>query len=90
MHNTLYFPETRHTLAGRFLAYWQSTGGLPVYGYPLSEEVLERSPRDGQEYIVQYFERNRIEYHPENAGTSHEMQLGLLGSDLLLGGLWWR
>ncbi len=86
----MYFPETRHSLGGRFLAYWQATGGLPVYGYPLSEEVPEVNPRDGQTYTVQYFERNRIEYHPENAGSPFEMQLGLLGGDLLLHGLWWR
>jgi hypothetical protein len=85
-----YFPETGHSLGGRFLTYWQQTGGLAVYGYPLSEEVQEASPRDGQVYTVQYFERNRIEYHPENTGTPFEMQLGLLGGDLLLRGLWWR
>jgi hypothetical protein len=86
----MYFAETRHSLGGRFLAYWQATGGLPVYGYPLSEEVPEVNPRNGQTYTVQYFERNRIEYHPENAGSPFEMQQGLLGGDLLLRGLWWR
>jgi hypothetical protein len=39
---------------------------------------------------VQYFERNRFEYHPENAGTPYEIQLGLLGGDLLQSGIWWR
>jgi hypothetical protein len=86
----LYFPQTRHSLGGRFLARWSSTGGLPVYGYPLSEEVQEFDPRTQQTYTVQYFERNRFEYHPENAGTPYEVQLGLLGGDLLLRGLWWR
>ena len=85
-----YFQETHHLLAGRFLAYWQQTGGLPVYGYPLSEEVQETDPRTGQTYTVQYFERNRFEYHPENAGTPYEIEFGLLGSDLLAGGVWWR
>jgi hypothetical protein len=32
---------------------------------------------------VQYFERARFEYHPEYAGTDHEVLLGLLGSQLL-------
>jgi hypothetical protein len=85
-----YFPQTRHSLGGMFLAYWQQTGGLAVYGYPLSEEVQEVSATDGQTYTVQYFERNRFEYHPENAGTPYEIQMGLLGADLLNGGLWWR
>src|SRR5262249_29825445 len=29
---------------------------------------------------VQYFERNRFEYHPENKGTQYEVLLGLLGT----------
>ncbi len=86
----VFVPETGHSLSGRFLAYWQQTGGLAVYGYPLSEEVQELSASDGKVYTVQYFERNRFEYHPENAGTPYEIQLGLLGADLLRSGLWWR
>jgi hypothetical protein len=31
---------------------------------------------------VQYFERNRFEYHAENAGTRYEVLLGLLGRQL--------
>jgi len=30
---------------------------------------------------VQYFERNRLEYHPENQGTKFEYLLGLLGAE---------
>jgi hypothetical protein len=85
-----YFPETGHTLGGPFLGHWQNTGGLPVYGYPISEEVTEVSPTDGKEYVVQYFERNRFEYHPEAAGTPYEVQLGLLGANILNQDLWWR
>jgi hypothetical protein len=86
----VYVPETGYTLGGAFLQYWQATGGLAVYGYPISEETIEVSPTDGKEYVVQYFERNRFEYHPENVGTPHEVQLGLLGSNLLAQGRWWR
>jgi hypothetical protein len=32
---------------------------------------------------VQWFERERFEYHPENAGTRYEVLLGLLGNELL-------
>ncbi len=73
------FVESGHTLGGAFGAYWSRTGGLPVYGYPLSEEFSERSPSDGKTYTVQYFERARFEYHPEWAGTDGEVLLGLLG-----------
>ena len=74
-----WFPETGHTLRGRFRAHWEATGGLPVYGYPISEEFEERNPDDGQTYTVQYFERARFEWHPEHAGTEHEIMLGQLG-----------
>jgi hypothetical protein len=86
----VYFPETGHTLGGAFLKYWQENGALPVYGYPISEEITEVSPTDGKEYRVQYFERNRFEYHPEAAGTRFEVQLGLLGANMLEQDLWWR
>ncbi|HET7077417.1 MAG TPA: hypothetical protein VFM49_08190 [Chloroflexia bacterium] len=80
---TRYFPETRHSLGGEFLAYWQQHGGLAQFGYPVSEEVLEQSPAGGRVYLVQYFERNRFELHPEHRGTADEVQLGLLGVDVL-------
>ena len=56
---------------------------MSVLGYPISEQ-LQEVLADKQIHTVQYFERGRIEYHPENAGTPFEMQLGLLGSGLLL------
>jgi len=37
---------------------------------------------EGREYTVQYFERRRMELHPERAGTPYEVQLGLLGRDI--------
>ncbi len=73
---SLYFPQTQHILSDRFLNYWQSNGGLAIFGYPISEPLNENG------LIVQYFERNRFEYHPENVGTKYEVLLGLLGTDL--------
>ncbi len=74
-----YFPAVGHTLRGVFRTYWEQHGGLAQFGYPLTEEFQERSPTDGKRYTVQYFERNRFEAHPENAGTPYEVLLGLLG-----------
>src|SRR5207253_9659837 len=74
-----YFPETSHTVKGRFLAYWQSHGGLVQQGYPISEEFDETSDLDHKPYTVQYFERAVFEYHPEYAGTPYEVLLSLLG-----------
>ena len=76
-----YFPETGHNLSGVFREYWHSHGGLFVHGYPITEPQMERST-DGKEYLVQWFERSRFEWHPENAGTTYEVLLGLLGTQL--------
>lgn len=78
-----YFKETGHTLSGVFLNYWQSHGGLEVFGFPLTEPFEELNLADGKRYTVQYFQRERFEYHPENKGTPYEVLLGLLGTDLL-------
>ncbi len=71
----LFFPETGHSLAYGFKDYWEGHGGLYVYGYPISEEFQEGG------YTVQYFERARFEYHPENQGTQFEVLLGRIGAD---------
>ncbi|HEY0071774.1 MAG TPA: glycosyl hydrolase family 18 protein [Chloroflexia bacterium] len=75
----VYFEATGHSLGGIFRQYWQANGGLPIFGYPLTEEFTEVSPTDGKPYKVQYFERNRFEHHPEYVGTPNEVLLGLLG-----------
>jgi hypothetical protein len=76
---TQWFPETQHNVAPPILPYWQNAGGLRVYGLPRSEAFNEANQADGKTYRVQYFERNRIEHHPEHAGTKYEFLLGLLG-----------
>ena len=78
-----YFPETGHTLSGKIGEYWWAHTGITNFGYPISEPVQEVSQADGKTYLVQYFQRTRLEYHPEHAGTPYEIQLGLLGRELL-------
>jgi len=85
-----YFSESRHNLAGTFRDYWESNGGLFTFGYPITEELREQSPEDGQTYTVQYFERARFEYHPEYADTQYEVLLGLLGNEMLRERRWIR
>jgi hypothetical protein len=79
----LWFSETSHTLAGDFRNYWEKNGGLERFGFPITEEFQGYDPVHGKVYRVQWFERNRFEYHPENAGTPNAVLLGLLGDDLL-------
>jgi hypothetical protein len=78
-----YFVETGHTLCGVFLTYWQRNGGLERFGYPITQPFDEDV--GGWYGTVQYFERRRMELHPENAGTKYEVLLGLLGRNLFNG-----
>ena len=77
-----YFPETSHGVGGKFLDYWDTHGGLHIFGYPISEEIIEILPETKQYHTVQYFQRARLELHPQYAGTLDEVQLGLLGRAL--------
>lgn len=63
------FRETGHTLAYAFREFYDRQGGLPIFGYPLTEVFIE----DGRP--VQYFERARFEWHAELA----LVQVGHLG-----------
>jgi hypothetical protein len=74
------FPETEHQVCEPFLSAWER-GGLTRFGYPISELMVEEI--EGQLYAVQYFERRRMELHPDAAGTAGEVQLGLLGRAIL-------
>src|SRR5687768_9859734 len=65
--NSRTFQETGQTVKGKFLAYWESHGGLPQQGFPISGEMQERSDTDGKTYTVEYFERAVFEMHPEIA-----------------------
>src|SRR5688500_15943479 len=73
----VYFPATGHWLEGVFLKYWRERGGLPIFGYPLTPAFWE------QGYSVQYFERARMEHHPEWARSPYEVSLGQLGRERL-------
>src|SRR5688500_18956901 len=72
------FPETGKTVKGRFLEYWTQNGGLAQQGFPISDEMQERSDTDGKTYTVQYFERAVFEMHPEYA-SPNDVLLSLLG-----------
>ncbi len=54
--NSVYFRETAHYVRDAFLNYWLMNGGVPLYGYPISEETQYGGK------TVQYFERARFEF----------------------------
>ncbi len=63
--SAIYFQQTGHNMGGGFAGFWFAHNGQRLFGYPLSEELQERSADDGRTYTVQYFERARMEWHPE-------------------------
>ncbi len=75
-----HYDETGHTVRGRFLTFFDKYGGLAIFGYPITEEF--RDPQSGM--LVQYFQRARFEWNPNNP-ERHQVQLGLLGDELKLG-----
>jgi hypothetical protein len=77
---TPFFELTGHSLGEPFLSFWQSNGGLTQFGYPISEPLWEFG--EGGQLLVQYFERARLEHHPEHTGTPYEVQIGLIGRSL--------
>lgn len=75
--NRRYFNETGHSLMNGFKAFWETNGGLLQFGFPLTDEFTERNPADDRMYTVQYFERARLEWHPDTA----TVVLGRIGAE---------
>jgi hypothetical protein len=90
-----YFAETGHAIAPQFWGFWSSHGlefdgnkkaksaaeSLALFGFPISEAQMEQGS-DGQQYLTQWYERARFEYHPENKAP-YNVLLGRLGADAL-------
>jgi hypothetical protein len=78
-----YFAKTGHIVSHAFLRYFREHGGLDTFGYPRSESMYE----DG--LTVQYFQRARMEWHPDDfsgaqirltdLGEIYLEQFGILG-----------
>lgn len=79
-----YFRETGHNVGPRFGAYWQANGGVMQFGFPLTE-LFEQRLEDGKTYQVQYFERARLEWHPDTR-PGYQVLLGQFGRGILSGG----
>ncbi len=70
-----YFELTDHYLHPHFQRYWESNGGIRIFGYPITAPQWE----DG--LLVQYTERARFEYHPDHTGSAYDVLLGHLGRE---------
>ncbi|KAB8143025.1 hypothetical protein F8S13_12365 [Chloroflexia bacterium SDU3-3] len=71
-----YFSQTGHYLKGVFRTYWESKGGVAIFGLPITEEYIRRA--DGK--LVQYFERARFELRVQN--NQGFVDLGRLGAEV--------
>ncbi len=88
-----FFAATGQYVSGAFLDYYTTHGldlgdpgisereSLALFGYPISTPYQEVNPETGVIILVQYFERARMEYHPENADP-YKVLLGRLGYQL--------
>jgi hypothetical protein len=74
------FSETGFCIEGRIREFWEQNGGLTVFGLPVTPQQQETI--EGKTLLVQWFERNRLELHPENA-RPYDVLLGRLGADRL-------
>jgi hypothetical protein len=61
----------------RLAGFWRSHGGLDIFGLPLTQPHIQPNG-----IVIQYFERARLEFHPDLAGTRYAVLIGLLGVEL--------
>ena len=71
-------------VAGPFRDSWEAHGRLALNGDPLTGEMVEQL-EDGRPYQVQYFERVRMESHPEATDPASRVLLGQFGRRVLDG-----
>jgi hypothetical protein len=79
-----YDDVTKHNLSDSpapFKSFYDKNGGLNAFGRPLSEPFQELNKADGKTYWVQYFERQRMEWHPDEPNAKYRIMLGLLGNE---------
>jgi hypothetical protein len=69
-----FFDATGHTVAFAFLDFYDNNEGPTILGDPISEWTIELNGR-----IVQYFQRGKLEWYPENP-EGLRVQPGMLGT----------
>src|SRR5215213_7154617 len=74
------FPETGYCITGPIRDFWERNGGLMVFGLPITPQQSE--PIEGKATQVQWFERSRLELHPENPWP-YDVLMGRMGAERL-------
>lgn len=70
------FAETGFCISGPILHFWERNGGIAVFGMPKTAQYAETI--EGNHLQVQWFERARLEVHPEHA-PPFDVLMGHLG-----------
>jgi hypothetical protein len=75
-----WFPDVVKTVRGDFLLYLNDLahGGIARLGNPVSDDLSETSPVDGNTYRMQYFKYSALELHQLASGP--KILLSLLGT----------
>jgi hypothetical protein len=66
-----------------FASYWESNGGLPVFGYPITSIRMAPQQVSSPGRLTQWTERARLELHPENPAP-YDILMGRLGAERLV------
>jgi hypothetical protein len=74
--------DTLRNSPAPFRTFYANNGGLSVFGGHFAErQFQEVNKANGKTYWVQYFERQRLEWHPEETNPNYQILLGLLGNE---------
>ena len=68
--DVIYVPDTRHSLRLGFLSFWRDNGGADLFGYPISEEVMDGG------VTAQWFQRGKLTYDSERTPSIQIADLG--------------
>jgi hypothetical protein len=71
------FSETGFCVSGPIRGYWEKNGGLPIFGFPISDQHQEAV--EGRTIQVQWFERDRLEIQADGTVTAGRLGVELLG-----------
>lgn len=66
--NTRYYSQTHHILRADFIPFYDTYGGMKIFGLPLSEEYTQGG------YVIQFFERTAL---AQKGNTVYLYELGL-------------
>jgi hypothetical protein len=75
-------PSISNCIESSFVDYWELNGELPVFGYPITEASHQEQLDSDQAVFTQWFERGRLEIHPDNP-EPYTILMGRLGADRL-------